>query len=804
MSDSHLADAPCLKSAALSQRGGRMLMSANLCTAAAPQRDPQSVFWLAAQASLAYSVSAASLPAQQAQLSAAQSACDHFCEPVEAATARPVAHFLRGHDTAARASRHIGEALRSSHRHDLPTALHGQSVRKPATLPHLAIFPSSTQGRPGPMLRALAPALSSIPANCAAAIVPHLTLSEALPLPPPVPAAAVSHYLGTTGGVLDLSPPRAPVYTPSDLRHAAKLIAPLLAGGPRLTALHAPASCITSVDSLGPLAARLNTLTRLCLVNGFDSTRADNASPRILPHVAADLLGRLAPSALRHLSIDAVLDANSPAVHRLLCSFTAVTALRLHTPPRAFPHLKSLSSLFLTHVPASWDESEEEGQRWRGRQPHAHAVGSKPDSYHMSGPAGVLCMHVSGAARGVSRMYDKWRENGGPESGGLGLDDGGGPPVVEGRHEDGHLHAAPWAYCCGSGAAPAEAPSMFRDLASDAAVATSRLRFFYIEDLLTALEAGSVPAPGGGGGRAQAAPLSCWHSDMHALTVCMTKLSDAALVLSRRIVRGEVLPALRTLCVLSKHSMPAGSALSSSHAVCQGRTGGAPMCDRGSARWVTAQASGTAHAILALEMLQYNSAPPHEEAAVCRLPSLAQPSGSSLRALRVSRDAFPRFEGAIMQGSARLSGLTDLSLHARQPFCPDGDEWSPAAQPCNLACITRLAALRTLSLEGIHRLCTAAAALTPLPSLTALRSHGGDDSGAPFPQLADLLLTYRQLHSLDIEVVLVRPDRDPAPALRSARARCEHALRTVLCELPLFLGARVSIGFSSQGEAGHA
>ena len=519
-----------------------------------------------------------------------------------------MSQFLRSPSTEARAATQIGTALRWASRLDLLQPLND-------FVDDTIIFPATLATRPGRHLNAAIPSLSAITAEAATAIVPHLSFCESLLLPPPFPSAALAHYLRQTGGVLDLSPPRFPASSPGTLRHACELIAPLLAHTPPLTALHVPAQCISFLQPLEPLAPHLNTLTRLCLTLGHVLAEGPTDIGLLEPRDAVVVLERLSPSALRHLSIDADLDPNSAAVHRLLCSFTGLTSLRLNNPPRALPRLKSLSSLFLTHVPSR-----------------------AADDAAFSAPPSLAHIHAIGPAGAVQQLRSVLTTPGVPPGPELHAT----PPVMVSNM----LRADSGPYVCCSSPTLTGRVSMLCDNRAMAAVASSCMHLCKAKELCAALEstAWPRPAPSPHTLKATATP-----ADLRTLTLCIPVAGCEVPPLAIRIAAGELLHSLRTLCVLDMYDVPPHSVVCAEIGPPLALPLPGPL-GRGY-WWVTAQPSGVRHPILALEMLHYNSAPASGATsahASSPQPSVADHQGAGrLSTLRISLRMMPHFQARL-------------------------------------------------------------------------------------------------------------------------------------------------------------
>lgn len=123
-----------------------------------------------------------------------------------------------------------------------------------------------------------------------------------------------------------------------------------------------------------------------------------------------------------------------------------------------------------------------------------------------------------------------------------------------------------------------------------------------------------------------------------------------------------------------------------------------------------------------------------------------------------------------------------------------GSPQQPPAAPLDLSCLARLTHLRTLSLQGVPRVCSAPRLLHIPQGLTALLLHGFDAISKPAaaafgPQL--LRLPDLQCPDVDIVVSRTMPSPGGPDAGAAMRRGLWEGLRPALQELPLRLGARV-------------
>ena len=552
-----------------------------------------------------------------------------------------VSQFMRHAAAEERAASRIAVVLRRAHRRDL---MHDHVDANADEV----IFPPTVPRSPGSRLRAAIASLPELQPPAVAAVARHLTLCEALLLPPPFPAEALAHTLSLTAGVLDLSPPRVPAHTPAALQNITRSLGPLLAAGPPLQALHIPAPCLTSLQPLEFVVPHFSTLTRLCITHG-NVTYTGVACPCPLPAATCGtieaILEVLSPARLRHLSIDALLDPNAKPMHRLLRSFTALTSLRLNALPRALRHMPSLTSLFLTHLPARSPAKDDEA-RWLSD------AATPLQRIHVSGAApAVLGVYQRVAAKCASPPARARPRTIPPITTFMGRMDPDTADDVYGSIDS----SGEDVLCCGY-PFPGCGASLLRDRVARAGVASSQVHFFryrFVSGAWGPAVDGLLPPPQqgllSGGGPA----------GLRTLTLATHALSAETLTLMRRILAGEVPHQLRVLCVLRVPELPPRSAF----CACQvqphsglglsgpwpGRRVWGTMCDCGYG-WVTARPSGVAHPLCALEMLHYNSAPHEDPAAPFEAPvgdSGSRPRGAGPRAagpglhtLRLSEHAF--------------------------------------------------------------------------------------------------------------------------------------------------------------------
>lgn len=156
-----------------------------------------------------------------------------------------------------------------------------------------------------------------------------------------------------------------------------------------------------------------------------------------------------------------------------------------------------------------------------------------------------------------------------------------------------------------------------------------------------------------------------------------------------------------------------------------------------------------------------------------------------------------RMQELVLADAPLVSTLRDLSLlHER------GREANPDPQ-LNLSCLSRLTNLRTLTLQGVPGICTAPRRLHLPPALTALLLHGTDDLGTP-PAAAAFgppLLQLPDLQCLDVDIAVLRRPRSPfgKDAVPAMRRGLWEGLRPALMQLPLHLGARVTLNEAVHG-----
>ena len=266
-----------------------------------------------------------------------------------------VAAFLGDQKTCEYAAQRLAVILRRAYRGDLRNTLCTDQ-------PEAIIFPHDVPETPGPSLQRVLLTLPTLDPLSIRCLLPHLALPEALMLPSPFPEMALEHYVKATNGILDLSPPRIPAYTPRTLLRMCELISLVLPTTAPVLALHVPAPCLHSPDILTALFPVLTSLTRLCITHG-KVTYTDLSSPKSLQcSVLAAVLARLSTSSLRHLSVSGPLKCTpgEPDICRLLGTFTALTHLRMPVPqqkPQTFladlfslPSLSSLHTLAITHT----------------------------------------------------------------------------------------------------------------------------------------------------------------------------------------------------------------------------------------------------------------------------------------------------------------------------------------------------------------------------------------------------------------------------------------------------------------------
>lgn len=200
------------------------------------------------------------------------------------------------------------------------------------------------------------------------AIIPHLTLCEALVLPDPFPSLSIEHYLTKHEGTLDISPPRVPTYCARTLHRLCELLSPVLAlpGLPPLTGLHIPAPSLHSVTTISPLTSFMSSLTRLCITHGkttYPELAAKKGPKAIYYRELNAILSHTSPATLRHLSITGLLKTSpcDPDITRRFTTLTALTHLRIPVPQNqadTFLHhflsslhtLSSLQDLTITHA----------------------------------------------------------------------------------------------------------------------------------------------------------------------------------------------------------------------------------------------------------------------------------------------------------------------------------------------------------------------------------------------------------------------------------------------------------------------
>ena len=513
------------------------------------------------------------------------------------------------------AAAHAATLLRRAFRHDLiHDNIAAASADGPAPLSPL-LFPAALPAYPGPQLQAAVGPLNPLGQAAAATIARHLSLTEALLLPAPFPAEALAHFLTVTGGVLDLSPPRVPAHNPDGLARVTRALAPLLPHGPPLTALHIPAPCLTCPDAVTPLLPNLSTLTRLCITHGKVTYDDLSGRDRLDTGAAVALLSAASPAALRHLSIDAALDADPVRVHDLLATFTAVTALRLQELPhacalRTMPLLECLS---LTCVPDPKGASVDEM--------HSNRLSTRRE---ISQAPCLRHMHVSGSMKGVADLNMGFYREDEVEKRPM------VPPVAasNARHDG---RGGNIGHCCGFPVAEG-AVSLRAEAAGLSGAASTFVHFFGFREIWNAWGPAAAREPR----RSREEAAAAIAEGLHTLTLLMLRWEESLTALVRRLLTGEAQHALRALCVLRRCALPRRSALDVSR-------------DARGCAWVTARSSGVAHPLCALEMLHYSGAPNAWGPCGPR-PSGTALAGSSVEeqapgflTLRLSLDVFPVF-----------------------------------------------------------------------------------------------------------------------------------------------------------------
>lgn len=269
--------------------------------------------------------------------------------------------FLDDKRSTAQTSRQIAAVIRRAYRQDL---------RSTASTAHGTLcFPHHPTTAAGAALKYVFSNVGATSGASAAAIVPHLTLCEALACPAPFPTLAISHYLESTSGHLDLSPPRVATHSRPLLHRLCTSLAPLISPveqNPVITALSVPAAALRGTGQLPllPIASILSHVTCLSITPEPRQVTVQspaNASQANLSSSALhSLLQHMSPATLRHISAPIPLSPCPAADHvfETLATFTGLTSLTLGLPAHpvrahftAMASLPSLRRLHLTHAP---------------------------------------------------------------------------------------------------------------------------------------------------------------------------------------------------------------------------------------------------------------------------------------------------------------------------------------------------------------------------------------------------------------------------------------------------------------------
>lgn len=265
--------------------------------------------------------------------------------------------FLDDRQSAAQTSRQVAAIIRRAYRQDLRSTA--------STTNGILCFPHHPTTTSGAALKFVFSDIRHTTAASVSAIVAHLTLCEALACPAPFPTVAVCHYLETTAGHLDLSPPRVPTHSRPLLHRLCTSLAPLLTTLPSLaiTTLSLPAAALRGSGQLPllPIVSLLGHVTSLQITLEPPQPVTPNATHTNLSSSAMHaLLLHLSPAALRSISAPAPLSPCPAAdqVFETLSSFTGLTSLTIGLvahPMRAhftaMASLPALKRLHLTHAP---------------------------------------------------------------------------------------------------------------------------------------------------------------------------------------------------------------------------------------------------------------------------------------------------------------------------------------------------------------------------------------------------------------------------------------------------------------------
>lgn len=183
--------------------------------------------------------------------------------------------------------------------------------------------------------------------------------------PAPFPTLAISHYLESTSGHLDLSPPRVATHSRPLLHRLCTSLAPLISTDnqdPTITALSVPAAALRGTGQLPllPIASLLSHVTSLRITPEPRQPPANASQANLSSSALHSLLQHMSPAALRHISAPIPLSPCPAAaqVFETLATFTALNSLTLGLPAHpvrahftAMASLPSLKRLHITHAP---------------------------------------------------------------------------------------------------------------------------------------------------------------------------------------------------------------------------------------------------------------------------------------------------------------------------------------------------------------------------------------------------------------------------------------------------------------------
>eukprot|EP00892_Ulva_mutabilis_P003783 jgi/Ulvmu1/1777/UM118_0017.1 len=671
-----------------------------------------------------------------------------------------IATFLGDDQACEFAARRLAVVFRRAYRRDVQT----KAARSPSQTGTIT-FPNSVESAPGRNLQKAINDFPPLDPLSAAALVPHLTLCEALILPTPFPALALEHHITISSGLLDLSPPRVPTFTLRRFTQLCDLVCPLLASLPPIRALHLPAPCLHSAATLAPLAPALSSLTRLCITHGRVSY-SELYNPRSLPcSILAAALTHLSPTSLRHLSVAGPLKAAKGDVDicRLLGSFTALTYLQIPVPsqrannfvPQLVAQLThmALETLSLTHVP--------EGIR-------VSAPADSDPSQQRTPLPGLQRFHACGSLDGVGsaasacfeRLLHMPTEDDEDEPARLDIKEFKlisrvGTPMLIGTLAP----REPMPEC------QRRCSNCFCTALGDASYISDRVTGLGVVSCSNVLVFDGPPRPNlrtawqvitaDPSGLLErypyAAPIPCHAPALRVLTMAMHPEVDMYEPISVRVIAAALSGLLRcaVLCVLYTSDLPPRSALCLSLAELLI----APDLSHG---WASEGRGGVSHPICAINMLAQADSGTAGSASDSDVPDgpagddAAAESGAGggvLRTLRVSREMFYlAVQREIQDSAACVMSLTDLSVL----YNPKSRE--AAAPQLDLGCVSCLTALRTLALEGVRSVGQVAERLSPLSHLSALRLQGTESDAVALAEFGVYLLPLQSLDCLEVDI----------------------------------------------------